>query len=405
MRLIYIAFASISLFALIEVVAENPPQSFPIFSTRSEVFAKEKEATPPDVLLSWPFDLSVGSHNRAVADDEVDVNQPHPNSISTVPPTPVPPTATPSITAATSRSQPNVALNPAYSQASPLPLSGLAMYYNPNVMREVVANRMAMGHLSTCSECIGHVALLRVGDLNRRVWLQWADGKVEGPFLVADVAAAHHVNYLLERNWVVDVDYQTALRRGMTGPVAVTVLAGPSTTAPPVVDAGVPANPSVATDKTSAETAIATATRVPTEIPLQYAISPPAVTPQPPSGATPTPFHLALLATSAPTALPYPYSLDENSLDDASQPQAVEPSATNQLGSGQNAVPTAHSMPATATPISTMQPAQPTVVTKSVPYNPEPTPTMVVLIYGMTKTPTPLPYPYEMNAGEMDAGK
>jgi hypothetical protein len=397
MRLIYIAFASISLFTLIEVVAENPPQSFPIF-TRSEVFAREKESTSPDALLSWPFDLSVGSLNRAVAEDEFDENQPHPNSTPTAPSTPLPPTATPSITAATSRSQPNVALNPAYSQASPLPLTGLAMYYNPNVMNEVVANRMAMGHLSTCGECIGHVALLRVGDLNRRVWLQWADGKVEGPFLVADVAAAHHVGYLLERNWVVDVDYQTALRRGMNGPVAVTVLAGPSASAPPVVDAGAPANPPVAADHISVETPIATATMIPTEIPLQYAISPPSITSQSLSGATPTPVHLALHATSAPTAFPFPYDLDDD-LDGAMQPQAVEPSVTNQLGSDMNPSPTAYSMPATATPIfpptATVQPAQPTAVTKWVPHNAEPTPTMVVLIDGMTKTPTPLPYPYE----------
>jgi hypothetical protein len=115
-----------------------------------------------------------------------------------------------------------------YGQPSVLPISGFAMYYNPNVMQEVVRNRLAMGHISPCPECIGDVALLRVGDLNRRVWLKWADGVVEGPFLVADVAAQHHIPQLLARNWVVDVDNQTAVRRGMRGPVMVTVLASPS---------------------------------------------------------------------------------------------------------------------------------------------------------------------------------
>jgi hypothetical protein len=114
-----------------------------------------------------------------------------------------------------------------YDLPSPLPVTGLAMFYNPEVMQEVLSNRLAMGHVSVCGECIGHVALLRAGDLNRRVWLQWADGVVEGPFLVADVAAPHHIAQLLARNWVVDVDYLTAVRRGITSPMPVTVLAAP----------------------------------------------------------------------------------------------------------------------------------------------------------------------------------
>jgi hypothetical protein len=114
-----------------------------------------------------------------------------------------------------------------YRQATSLPIAGYAMFYNPNVMQEVVANRLQMGHIAPCGECIGNIALLRAGDLNRRVWLQWPDGTVEGPFLVADVAARHHVPQLLARNWAVDVDYQTAVRRRMTGPVWVTVLGSP----------------------------------------------------------------------------------------------------------------------------------------------------------------------------------
>jgi hypothetical protein len=112
-------------------------------------------------------------------------------------------------------------------QQTALPISGYAMYYNPNVMQEVLGNRLRMGHISACAECIGHVALLRPGDLNRRVWLEWSDGVVEGPFLVADVAASQHVASLLARNWVVDVDNRTAVRRRMAGPVYVTVWASP----------------------------------------------------------------------------------------------------------------------------------------------------------------------------------
>jgi hypothetical protein len=114
-----------------------------------------------------------------------------------------------------------------YRQQSSLPVSGYAMFYNPHVMPEVVSNRLAMGQISSCGECVGQVALLRAGDLNRRVWLQWADGTVEGPYLVVDVAAQQHVAQLLARNWVVDVDYRTAMRRGMAGPVWVTVWGSP----------------------------------------------------------------------------------------------------------------------------------------------------------------------------------
>ncbi|MCC6458389.1 MAG: hypothetical protein IT328_25785 [Caldilineaceae bacterium] len=135
----------------------------------------------------------------------------------------------------------------AYDLPSSLPVTGLAMFYNPEVMQEVLANRLAMGQLSACSECIGHVALLRAGDLNRHVWLQWADGVVEGPFLVADVAAPHHVAQLLARNWVVDVDYRTAARRGIINPVPVTVWAAPPASSQPASSLFTPPHSSLLT--------------------------------------------------------------------------------------------------------------------------------------------------------------
>ncbi len=119
------------------------------------------------------------------------------------------------------------ALSPAYSEPSPLPLHGLAMYYNPGIMREVVAYRLQRAQIDPCPECVGYVALLRRGDLNRKVWILWPDGTVEGPFLVVDVAARHHVSSLLKRGWAIDVDYKTALRHRMNRPLPVTVLAAP----------------------------------------------------------------------------------------------------------------------------------------------------------------------------------
>ena len=114
-------------------------------------------------------------------------------------------------------------LSPPYDAPSPLPVTGLAMYYAPNVMAGVEAYRERVNGMAECEECVGQVALLRAGDLGRKVWIRVGDGAAEGPFQVLDVAARHHIPDLLQRNWVVDVDYTTATRWGMQGPVMVTV--------------------------------------------------------------------------------------------------------------------------------------------------------------------------------------
>lgn len=170
-----------------------------------------------------------------------------------------------------------------YQQSSALPVTGFAMYYNPNVMQEVLNNRLAMGHVSACDACIGNVALLRAGDLNRRVWLQWGDGTVEGPFLVADVAAPHHVPQLLARNWVVDVDYRTASRRGMLGPEWVTVLASPPTDNVPSAEPFAPL--------------YAAPTHIPTATPL------PVISTEPSPTSMPT---TAVIQGGLPTDVPVP---------------------------------------------------------------------------------------------------
>jgi hypothetical protein len=114
-------------------------------------------------------------------------------------------------------------LSPSYYERTPLPAEGKAMYYNPGVMQEVLEYRLSMGQVDKCPDCAGYVALLRAGDLNRRVWIKWPNGVVEGPFLVIDVAATHHIDMLLGRGWVIDVDYRTAMRHGMNRPLLVTV--------------------------------------------------------------------------------------------------------------------------------------------------------------------------------------
>ena len=118
-------------------------------------------------------------------------------------------------------------LTPTYWEQTPLPLTGYAMYYNPGVMEPVVQYRYRTKEIDVCADCVGHVALLRAGDINRRVWVQLADGSVEGPFQVVDVAARHDIPQLLQRGWAVDVDYETAQRWGLNRPKPVTILSEP----------------------------------------------------------------------------------------------------------------------------------------------------------------------------------
>ncbi len=120
-------------------------------------------------------------------------------------------------------------LNPSYEDETPLPASGKVMYYAPGVMQRVVDYRTREQSIDACAECVGQVALLRVGDINRKVWIQLEDGTLEGPFLVVDVAHPRDVNALLARGWVVDVDWETAQRWSMKGPIAGTVLDAPPT--------------------------------------------------------------------------------------------------------------------------------------------------------------------------------
>jgi hypothetical protein len=123
-------------------------------------------------------------------------------------------------------------LSPSYFEPSPLPIQGLAMYYNPGVMDRVLQRQIGWGHVTECSECIGRVALLREGDMDRRIWLQRPGHAVEGPFWVVDQAAERDVPGLVRRNWAVDVDYETAMRWKMRGPIPIIVLAAPSQAVP-----------------------------------------------------------------------------------------------------------------------------------------------------------------------------
>jgi hypothetical protein len=118
-------------------------------------------------------------------------------------------------------------LEPGYYERTPLPVEGRVMYYNPGVMERVLEFRLRAKHVTECATCIGYAAMLRAGDLDRRVWLEREGHLAEGPFWVIDVAAPQHVGQLINRNWIVDVDYETAIRWRMNRPLPVKVYADP----------------------------------------------------------------------------------------------------------------------------------------------------------------------------------
>jgi hypothetical protein len=126
-------------------------------------------------------------------------------------------------------------LFPGYWEQTPLPQTGLATFYSPGMMEYVEGYRRERNQLPECPECVGTVALLRAGDIGRKVWLQPPGGERVGPFLVIDCAHPEDIPPLLEHNWAVDVSYEVGRLWGMDQPLdGVTVLADPADEAAPI---------------------------------------------------------------------------------------------------------------------------------------------------------------------------
>ena len=66
-----------------------------------------------------------------------------------------------------------------------------------------------------CPECIGYVALEHQY-YGKKVWLDRIGAEPEGPFLAIDTAP---VDAVITNGWVADVDWQTARRWHMAGPI------------------------------------------------------------------------------------------------------------------------------------------------------------------------------------------
>lgn len=112
--------------------------------------------------------------------------------------------------------------NPPWIGGSDLPLQGEVTYYAPGLMEWVYEYRLRLHQVPVCDppQCVGYVALPRPGDLGRKVWLQPVGLPAEGPFLVVDYASQKDFERLRDRGWVAEVDYQTAWRWGMLGPLS-----------------------------------------------------------------------------------------------------------------------------------------------------------------------------------------
>jgi hypothetical protein len=120
-------------------------------------------------------------------------------------------------------------LTPGYWEQTPLPHTGLATFYAAGMMEHVLTVRGGYGQTLRCDECVGTVALLRAGDIGRKVWLEPPGGERVGPFLVIDCARREDIPPLVARNWAVDVSFEVGQLWGMDRPLdGVTVLADPA---------------------------------------------------------------------------------------------------------------------------------------------------------------------------------
>jgi hypothetical protein len=75
----------------------------------------------------------------------------------------------------------------------------------------------------TCPHCYGYAAMLDPEMIGEMIWITRPGQRPEGPFLVVDCAQAEHRERLRRRGLVVEVDWITAKRWKMRGPIQVRV--------------------------------------------------------------------------------------------------------------------------------------------------------------------------------------
>jgi hypothetical protein len=103
-------------------------------------------------------------------------------------------------------------------------LIGYATFYAPGVM-EATANYRGL----SCPDCIGYAAMVDPEWIGQRIWIGRPGQRSEGPFLVVDCGKAEHREGQRRRGLVAEVDFATARRWNMRGPVVVRVsITGPT---------------------------------------------------------------------------------------------------------------------------------------------------------------------------------
>lgn len=136
-------------------------------------------------------------------------------------------------------------------------MSGCAAYYGIGVMEKTALN---MGYIDEADSdayyewlesegYIGAVAVYRLGDRGKDVYILWPDGIIDGPYKSIDVVAEHHYDLGLDKNRVIDVDYETAVRHDMRGPVSVTIVYDYSPLFESVFDGGNSIDVGITTEK------------------------------------------------------------------------------------------------------------------------------------------------------------
>lgn len=104
-----------------------------------------------------------------------------------------------------------------------LPTSGHATYYAEGVMEAVAQRRIRSGQIAACPECVGSVAMMRKGDIGRKVWLEYHDSTI-GPWLVVDCADVSDFQRVVQHDLIVEIPYDLAMKLQIRGPVPITVL-------------------------------------------------------------------------------------------------------------------------------------------------------------------------------------
>lgn len=92
--------------------------------------------------------------------------------------------------------------------------SGTCSRYNPDIMEKVVNARTGYGQIDPAIPNKGYVALLDCEHLGRQVWLQQND-RIDGPYLVADCAAAQHRQAMRQSGRAVELSWKLAQEWGV----------------------------------------------------------------------------------------------------------------------------------------------------------------------------------------------